>query len=68
MVINDYLSGDHINFFHQMVSNRTTFRPQNVFFVGALDFIQSIPKGQPHIQIVSGNVIALGQIRRAENG
>ena len=53
---NDYLSGDHMNKFNDMLILSTTFEPQNVFFIGALEFVQPLPRDKKHFQLLSGNL------------
>ncbi|KAG8228986.1 hypothetical protein J437_LFUL009545 [Ladona fulva] len=50
IVRGDLISGDHINKFHEILSACTEFKPQNVFFIGALEFIK--PVRRRHIQIL----------------
>jgi len=37
----EYLTGDHIKIFHQVVANNTCFKPVNVFLIGA--FVVALP-------------------------
>lgn len=60
IVTGDYLPGDHINTFQEIVALQTEFNPQNVFFIGALEFVR--PVVVPHIQILSGNPTSVEQI------
>lgn len=60
IIMGEYLTGDHMNTFHDIMSLHTDFRPQNVFYIGVLTFVS--PVAGSHIQIISGNPTSLEQI------
>ena len=60
--IGDYLSGDHMNRFADILRMTTQFSPQNVFFIGALEFVQALPVHRKHIQLLSDNLTHVDSI------
>ena len=50
VIFTDFLSGDHINKFENILRSNTIFSPESVFFNGAMEFLNPAPNG--HIQIL----------------
>src|SRR5277367_473059 len=51
----NYLAGDHMNKFGEILFSKTDFDQQNVFFIGVLQFVKKVELSSPHIQILSSS-------------